>query len=317
MSDVSSVPQKPSLYATCSVCPHACRLGEGERGVCGARQASGGAVEPLNYGRSTALALDPIEKKPLACFHPGSTILSYGSFGCNLSCAFCQNWEIAHSGKETKGETKGDGSCVLVSKTHEPSPFVSLPAVSSRYIAPEELVEQAVALKSRGNIGIALTYNEPLVCPEYIVDVGELAHDHGLQLVLVTNGYVLPEVARQVFAVVDAANIDLKAFNQDFYTLVGAPAGLATVKRTIQTALAEGCHVEVTTLVIPALNDSREEMRAEASWLASLSPDIPLHISRFHPAYNMTDRQPTPRSTILELAGIAREYLTQVFTGNM
>jgi len=277
----------------CPVCPHACRLREGEIGVCGARQAQDEAVTPINYGACTALALDPIEKKPLACFLPGSMILSYGSFGCNLSCSFCQNWEIARQTPDNPARSTGT------------------------YLSPQELAEQARALESRGNRGVALTYNEPLICPEYILDVAELVHAHGLELVIVTNGYVTPKMAERVFAVVDAANIDLKAFNQDFYTLVGAPAGLATVKKTIQTALALGCHVEVTTLIIPGLNDNPEEMAAEAAWLAALDPDIPLHISRFHPAYDMMDRPPTPRETIHRLEGIAREHLTRVYIGNM
>jgi len=176
---------------------------------------------------------------------------------------------------------------------------------------------QAAAQKSQGNIGIALTYNEPLISPEYLIDVAREVHAQDLKLALVTNGYIMPEMAEQVFGVVDAANIDLKAFNQDFYTAVGAPAGLATVKQTIQIALAQSCHVEITTLIIPGLNDSQEEMAKEAAWIASLNPGIPLHISRFRPAYNMMDRPPTPHETVNGLAQIAREHLVYVYTGNM
>lgn len=281
----------------CPVCPHACQLKNGEMGLCGARQAQVGRVASLSYGCCTALSLDPIEKKPLGRFYPGSKILSYGSFGCNLACDFCQNWEIAHRarGLEALEQIKE----------------------MSRFVSPDELVKQAVALKAKGNIGIALTYNEPLICPEYLIDVAELAHAQDLKLVLVTNGYVMPSIAKQVFAYVDAANIDLKAFSQDFYTMVGAPAGLATVKRTIQIAIEAGCHVEVTTLVIPELNDSPEEIDKEAAWLASLSPDTPLHLSRFIPAYKMMDKEATPHSTILELARVAYRYLTHIYTGNM
>ncbi|MDR2035339.1 MAG: AmmeMemoRadiSam system radical SAM enzyme [Coriobacteriales bacterium] len=275
----------------CSICPHSCRLRAGKVGICGAREAQGDKIVPLNYGRSTALALDPIEKKPLACYLPGSKILSYGSYGCNLGCSFCQNWKIAQ--------------------------ILPTAAPRSEYISPEVLVRQAQALRPQGNIGIAFTYNEPLICPEYLLDVAELAHAQDLKIVLVTNGYVMGEVAEQVFAVTDAANIDLKAFHQDFYTEVGAPAGLATVKRTIQTALSAGCHVEVTTLIVPGLNDSPEEMAEEAAWLASLNRDIPLHINRFSPAYQMMDSTPTPRGTLDSLALVAREHLSRVFIGNV
>lgn len=291
----------------CPICPHSCRLEPGEAGICGAREgrreggqgqrSQGGRVVPLNYGRCMALALDPTEKKPLARFHPGSRILSYGSFGCNLRCGFCQNWEIAQLGDDARvaGARRAQGT----------------------YVSPEELVEQAAALRAEGNIGIALTYNEPLVCPEYVMDVARAAQGEGLRIVLVTNGYVMPDIAREVFAVTDAANIDLKAFRQDFYTMVGAPAGLATVKRTIQTAHGAGCHVEVTTLVIPGLNDSREEMAEEAAWLAALDPELPLHISGFHPAYKMMDTPSTSPDTLYGLARVAREHLKYVYVGNV
>lgn len=281
----------------CPICPHACRLKPGDTGKCGARKALVGKIIPTNYGRCTALALDPIEKKPLVRYYPGTRILSYGSFGCNLSCNFCQNWEIAQVGKNHYIENEGE-------------------EISS-YLSPEDLVEQAEQARSKGNIGIALTYNEPLICPGYILDVAELAHAMDLKLVLVTNGYVMPELAKIVFNEVDACNIDLKAFNDDLYTMVGAPGGLEIVKRTIEIAVELGSHVEVTTLIIPGLNDSPEEMAAEASWLASLNAHIPLHISRYHPAYHMLDTEPTPKETIRELAQVAKEHLLSVHVGNM
>jgi len=179
------------------------------------------------------------------------------------------------------------------------------------------LVQQAVALKPQGNIGVALTYNEPLISPEYLLDVAKETQIEGLKLAVVTNGYVTLQTAEQVFKAADAANIDLKAFNQDFYTSVGAPAGLATVKQSIQIALAQGCHVEITTLIIPGLNDSPDEMAEEATWIASLSPEIPFHVSRFRPSYHMMDRPPTPVDTMHTLANIAREHLNFVYIGNM
>lgn len=278
------------------MCPHACMLSEGEVGSCGARWAVDGTIEPLNYGRCTSLALDPIEKKPLARYYPGSTILSYGSFGCNLSCSFCQNWRIAQTGT----------SAAEVKEALR----------TSSYLSPQELVDKALAAKDKGNKGLALTYNEPLVCPELILDAAPLLHQADLKLVVVTNAYVREEMAAQLFKHIDAANIDLKAFNQEFYTSMGAPAGLNTVKQNIKIAVAEGCHVEVTTLIIPGLNDSAEEMEAEAQWLATINPNIPLHINRFFPAYRMQNTSPTPLSTLDKLERIARRYLAHVYTGN-
>lgn len=251
---------------------------------------------PLNYGRCTALALDPIEKKPLVRYMPGSTILSYGSFGCNLSCAFCQNWQIAQAGKSESS----------LRDTME----------TSANLTPHALIAQAKQAQSKGNIGIAFTYNEPLVCSEYILDVAVRAHEEDLKIVLVSNGYAMQDTAKEVFAHIDAANIDLKAFRQEFYTQVGAPAGLSTVKRTIEIAVDAGCHVELTTLIVSGLNDSPDEMEAEASWIASLNPSIPLHINRFYPAYKMNANEPTPRDTLKMLEKIAKRHLKYVYVGN-
>jgi pyruvate formate lyase activating enzyme len=182
--------------------------------------------------------------------------------------------------------------------------------------SPEELVEQACALQARGNIGLAFTYNEPLINYEFVRDTAARAHGARLKNVLVTNGYANPSVIQEVFASIDAANIDLKAFDQGFYDLVGAPKGLETVKASIEYA-ASTCHVEVTTLVIPGLNDSPAQMNEQAAWLASLDKNIPLHITRFHPAYKMLDRAPTPRQTVLDLVAVARQQLNYVFPGNI
>ncbi|MDR2672153.1 MAG: radical SAM protein, partial [Coriobacteriales bacterium] len=233
----------------CKVCPHACRLEPGERGVCGVRVVQDGQVRSTNYALSTALALDPIEKKPLARFYPGSLVLSIGGFGCNLDCPFCQNWQIARGIPDYAGEKpdekRADESAGAVNKLRTTAArIVETQAIETRtaedrtkaqatrarayplharYIVPEELVAQALVLRERGNIGIAFTYNEPLVSYEYVRDTAILAHDAGLKTVLVTNGYANPGTLAEVFAHIDAANIDLKAFNQDFYDLVGAP----------------------------------------------------------------------------------------------
>lgn len=284
-----SAPEKTG--ALCTVCPQACRLDDGEVGRCGARYARDGTVRSGTYGKVTSCALDPVEKKPLARFYPGSKVVSVGSFGCNLRCAFCQNHTIA---------------CMRLG---EEAPYV-------RDISSHDLVERALDLRSRGNIGIAFTYNEPLIGFEYVRDTARLAHEAGLKNVVVSNGYATAKTVRDVFAHIDAANIDLKGFSQDFYDLVGAPHGFETVKSTIRYA-AQLCHVEVTTLVIPDLNDSTEQMDAQARWLADINVDMPLHISRFFPAYRMREGQPTPIPRLQQLADVARRHLRFVFVGNV
>jgi pyruvate formate lyase activating enzyme len=269
----------------CSICPRRCDLAEGQTGFCRARKNVAGTIMCENYGKLTALALDPIEKKPLMRFHPGAFILSAGSYGCNLRCPFCQNSDISMA----------DGRC----RTTD--------------VSPGELADRALALRPQGNIGIAYTYNEPLVGYEYVRDCAALAREKGLVNVLVTNGYVCEAPLRALLPLIDAMNIDLKGFTQDFYTFVGGD--LETVKTAIRLSAAQ-CHVEVTTLVIPGLNDSPDAMDAEASWLASVNPGIPLHISRFFPRYRMQDRPPTPVETILRLQRVATEHLRYVYTGN-
>ncbi len=274
--------------AVCRICPHRCSLAEGAVGRCRARVARDGEVVSLNYGLATSLALDPIEKKPLARFHPGSTVLSVGSFGCNLSCPFCQNASIAQAGE------------------HE---------VRWRRVEPGELVEQALRLADRGCIGIACTYNEPLVGFEFVRDCARLAHEAGLLNVVVSNGMICDEPLEELVPLIDAANIDLKGFSQDFYDLVGGE--YLTVRRTIERlAAAPSCHLEVTTLVIPGLNDDVGQIAEAARWLASLDPGITSHLTRFFPQHRMADRPPTPIATLREAADAARRYLRDVRLGN-
>ncbi len=273
------------MSVQCELCFHHCKLAEGQTGLCRARANRKGRIIPLNYGRLTALALDPIEKKPLRRFCPGSMVLSVGSFGCNLHCPFCQNAEIATAGAE----------------------------VPTRDCPPEMLVSQALRLRRQGNIGLAYTYNEPLVGYEYVRDCAALAHEAGLLNVLVTNGTIEEKPWRTLLPLVDAVNIDLKGFTPDWYRTMGGD--LETVKRSI--ALAAGCcHVEITTLIIPGENDGENEVRSLSAWLSSISPDTSLHISRFFPRHRMTDRAPTPVETVYRLAGVAREFLYHVYTGN-
>jgi Pyruvate-formate lyase-activating enzyme len=274
------------MKITCEVCHHHCRLEEGQTGLCRARENSNGKVVCKNYGRLTGLALDPIEKKPLRRFYPGSKILSVGSYGCNLRCPFCQNCDISMA----------DGEHI---QTVE--------------ITPEELVNKALELVPNGNIGIAYTYNEPLVGYEFVRDCAERAAEHGLKNVVVTNGCVCEEPLEELLPFIDAMNIDLKGFTERFYRMIGGD--LETVKNSIRLA-SQRCHVEVTTLVIPGENDSQVEMRALSGWLASVNREIPLHITRFFPRWKMLDRDATPIETVFRLAEIARENLRYVYEGN-
>ena len=274
------------MKALCELCFHHCALDEGQTGLCRARACQDGKIVSLNYGKLTSLALDPIEKKPLRRFHPGSLILSVGSFGCNMRCPFCQNHEISMAGDS------------------------GIPTVE---VSPEQLAAQAAELVPHGNIGVAYTYNEPLIGYEYVRDCAALVHEQGMVNVLVTNGTVEEEPWRALLPLVDAANIDLKGFTPSWYRRLGGD--LETVKRSIALA-AERCHVEVTTLLIPGENDSEEEIRELARWLASISPEIPLHLSRFFPQYQMVDRLPTPVEQVYRLSEAAQEYLSYVYTGN-
>ncbi len=273
------------MKAVCPICPHHCSLEEGQVGLCRARANVRGTVICTNYGRVTSLALDPIEKKPLVQFYPGSNILSVGSYGCNLRCPFCQNSDISMA----------DATMHTV------------------LMSPQALVERAKVLTSRGNIGIAFTYNEPLVGYEFVRDCAQLAHEAELKTVLVTNGMICREPLLNLLPLIDAMNIDLKGFSQKFYDLVGGD--LATVKQAIALCV-QRCHVEVTTLIVPGENESEGEMEAEAAWLAEVDSDMALHISRFFPRYRMQDRRPTPVDTIYRLRDAAKKHLDNVYTGN-
>jgi pyruvate formate lyase activating enzyme len=275
------------MRVLCEICPHGCRLEEGHAGFCRARGNSGGTVTALNYGRVTSLALDPIEKKPLHRFMPGSSILSVGSFGCNLRCPFCQNCGISMA----------DGN-----------------TAETYALTPEQLVGKALALRPRGNIGIAYTYNEPLIGFEFVYDTAVLARENELKNVLVTNGYICEKPLGEILPFVDAMNIDLKGFTDEFYRKLSGD--LETVKRTIARS-AGSCHVEVTTLVIPGENDGDGEMAALSHWLGTVSPDIPLHLSRFFPRYQYKDKSPTPPETLYRLRDIAKQHLKYVYLGNI
>lgn len=274
----------------CDVCPKFCKLREGQIGFCRARSNIGGKIVPINYGQATSLALDPIEKKPLMRFCPGTYILSYGSYGCNLRCPYCQNASISMAGPD---------NC------------------PHRLITPEGLTDLAVDLSKQesGNIGVAFTYNEPTVCFEFIRDTSKLLHEAGLKSVVVTNGGLVRKYADELLPHVDALNIDLKGFSNEFYRYVKGE--FDTVKEFIKAAVEHKCHVELTTLVIPTKNDDPEEIGREVEWIASISPEIPLHLSRFFPRYKVDDLPPTPAETIYRLKDIAEKKLKYVYTGNL
>lgn len=281
--------------AFCDVCFRQCKIEEGQTGFCGARSCLDGQLVAANYGRLTSVSLDPIEKKPLKMFMPGSQILSLGSYGCNLRCPFCQNSSISWSQKAFEYKDRAE------------------------FYEPEEVVKTALSLRPRGNIGLAFTYNEPLVGYEFVRDTARLAKEAGLENVLVTNGTATQKVLNQILPYIDAMNIDLKAFNDHFYRdFIGGDFQM--VKDFISTA-ACACHVELTTLIIPGENDSEEEMQELSAWVASLENQtgkkIPLHITRFFPAFKLTDRAPTPVNTILQLVEVAKENLELVFPGNI
>ena len=284
--------------AICSVCFHHCELNEGQTGFCGGRICTNGAVRAANYGRITGFALDPIEKKPLRRFYPGSFILSVGSYGCNLRCPFCQNHGISWS-KE---------AFALADR--------------AEYVSPEDLVQAALQLKSRGNIGLAFTYNEPLIGYEFVRDTARLSHEAGMKNVLVSNGTAELPILEEIAPYIDAMNIDLKGFSDRYYREV-LGGDLSMVKAFITRAV-QLCHVELTTLIVPGENDTEEEMRQLSSWIAGLTDgkgrsvgsSVPLHVSRFFPAFMMQDRAATDVALVYRLAEEARSRLRFVYTGN-
>ncbi|MCL2813240.1 MAG: AmmeMemoRadiSam system radical SAM enzyme [Oscillospiraceae bacterium] len=280
-------PENENKVTECGLCPHLCRIQSGRTGLCGARRNTGGRLIAESYGRLTSVALDPIEKKPLNRFFPGSRILSVGSYGCNFRCAFCQNHSISTM---TSGNFSG------------------------RAYLPGEIADISKECAEKGSIGVAYTYNEPLVGYEFVKDCAQAVKNRGQKNVLVTNGFANPGPFGQLLPLIDAFNIDLKGFGPAFYNELGGE--LECVKNNIEAAAAAGAHVELTVLVIPQKNDSVAEMEQISKWIAKLDDNIALHISRFFPAYKMRGAKPTPIETIYELAGIARKNLKYVYPGN-
>ena len=279
----------------CDVCFRHCKIEEGSTGFCGARTCRDGQIIAANYGKLTSAALDPIEKKPLKMFRPGAMILSVGSYGCNLRCPFCQNSEISWSQKAFEYQE------------------------TAEIYTPEEIVQRAAELRDRGNIGIAFTYNEPLIGYEFVRDTAKLSKEAGMENVLVTNGTATLKVLEEISPYIDAMNIDLKAFSDRFYRNF-LDGDFLMVQDFIKGAV-QSCHIELTTLIIPGENDSEQEMRELSGWVAALEKHagkkIPLHITRFFPRFKLTYKEPTPVSTILHLVEVAKENLEFVFPGNV
>jgi len=279
----------PDGRIQCDLCPRDCKLHEGQRGLCFVRRMEGGRMVLATYGRSSGFCVDPIEKKPLNHFYPGSSVFSFGTAGCNLACKFCQNWDISKS-RET--DTLMDRA------------------------APDEI---AAAAERAGCKSVAFTYNDPVIFAEYAMDVADACRARGLKTVAVTAGYIHDAPRRAFFEKMDAANVDLKSFSDDFYfKLTGAR--LQPVLDTLAYLKREtGVWVELTTLLIPGRNDSDAEIEAMSTWIArELGPDAPLHFTAFHPDWKMRDAPPTPPAALARARDIAlKAGLHHVYTGNV
>jgi pyruvate formate lyase activating enzyme len=279
----------PDGRVQCDVCPRACRLHEGQRAFCFVRARSGDAIVLTTYGRSSGFCVDPIEKKPLHHFLPGTSVLSFGTAGCNLGCRFCQNWDISTS---RRVDTLADAA------------------------SPEGIAAAAERLGCRS---VAFTYNDPVVFLEYAVDVARACRARGIRTVAVTAGYVTAAAREILFREMDAANVDLKSFDEGFYRRV-CLGSLAPVLETIEWLVRETpVWVELTTLLIPGLNDSDAELQAMTRWVVErLGPDVPMHFTAFHPDHKMLDRPPTPASTLQRARAIAmRGGVRFAYTGNV
>jgi len=271
----------------CELCPRFCLLKPGQVGSCGARRNDGGHLISLVYGKPVALHVDPIEKKPLYHFRPGSRIFSLGTIGCNLQCSFCQNWDIAR-GKVSEEDF---------------------------YFSPEQVITGTLKNDCQS---IAFTYNEPTIFGEYVLDIAQLAQKQGLKTVMVTNGYISPVAIAEIYPYIDAANIDLKAFTEDFYARI-CHAHLRPVLDAIVAIKRQGTWIELTNLLIPGLNDAERDIRGLADWIVqNIGAETPLHFSAFHPDYRMLDRPPTSKATLDRARQIAQASgLLYVYEGNV
>ncbi|MDF2890201.1 MAG: Radical domain protein [Clostridia bacterium] len=265
----------------CELCPHGCRVKEGSKGICRVRKNIEGKLYAENYGRVSAIAMDPMEKKPLYHYYPGKYVLSIGTIGCNFTCSFCQNYHIAHQDAET------------------------------RFVEPRYLLN--LCRSEEECIGLAYTYNEPNVWFEYILETSAMIKQEGLKNIIVSNGYISQEPLLELLQYTDAMNIDVKAFNEKYYKEI-CGGTLQDVQKTVETA-ADKVHIEITTLIVPGYNDSLEEIKGLAHWLSGINPSIPLHLTRYYPQYKMSAPS-TPLETIKRLKEAASEHLDYVYIGN-
>lgn len=287
MTEAHYYEKHPTGEVTCTLCPHRCNIKQGKRGNCGVRKNQDGILYSENYGKVSAIHFDPIEKKPLYHFYPGSQILSIGTVGCNLSCQFCQNHEISQADSESYG-------------------FLS------SYDAEDIL---KIAHGRKENIGISFTYNEPTIWFEYLMEVAEKAKQENLLTTMVTNGFINPDPLADLLPFIDAINIDLKAFTDEFYRKYTS-SQLSPVLDSIQQMNEGGKHIEITNLVIPGLNDNTDSFREMVQWISTeVGKDTVLHLSRYFPAYKMSIHS-TPMETLERLYYIARDHLNHVFLGN-
>lgn len=275
------------METKCKVCPRGCSLKEGETGFCGGRICKDNEVVSKNYGEVTVIALDFIEKNPLRRFCPSRTILTVGSYGCNLRCPFCETHEIAMGGPEQKKYT----------------------------VTPEFLEKRVKEMRGARNVGLCHSYNEPLISYEFVRDCAEAVKPTGMNNVVITNGYINEEPLMEILPLIQAWNIDLKSFSPDFYKEIGGD--LEVVKRNIEIVDKEGAHLEINCVIVPDMNDDPDEMTEMVDWIYSIDPELPLHISRFIPAYKMEDREETDVETLEKLIGIARKKLKYVYPGNL
>jgi len=277
---------KYDKYIECRLCPHFCKIAPGKTGICGARKNTGDLIELITYGVISGISSDPVEKKPLYHFFPGYNILSIGSYGCNMRCDFCQNWHISQgfSGK-------------------------IMPDTDADKLASE-------VVSSYRNVGLAFTYNEPVIWFEFVLDVAVKIKEKGMFTVMVSNGFINPDPMNELLQVIDAFNIDLKSFNDSFYKkLTGAE--IEPVKESLIRIARAGRHLEITTLIIPGKNDSAAEMENECKWIADeLGEYTPLHLSRYYPVYKRND-PPTSQDKLVQLYDVAKKFLSNVYLGNV
>lgn len=280
-------PEKGKIL--CTLCPRYCKIGEGQAGFCYIRQNHGGKLYTLGYGRPTGFAIDPIEKKPLNHFLPGTTVLSFGTAGCNLGCKFCQNWSISKA---------------------------KLDDLNSMVASPEEVIRIAKQYKTPS---IAYTYNDPTIFGEYVMDISKLAREEGIKSVMVTAGYIDKKARKEIYENIDAANVDLKAFTDKFYHKITFSHLDDVLDTLIWLKNETEVWFEITTLLIPGENDSSEEIKQESDWiLKNLGDSVPVHFTAFHPDFRMTDKQPTPKSKLIEARSIAiSEGIKYCYVGNI